>query len=75
VRELLLLFELPWYLTGKASPEEVANSFTAFRSSEASAEIWDSYVRRQPHDKPFDHTIIYGYYKELLSMGEVEGGT
>jgi hypothetical protein len=35
VRELLLLFELPWYLTGKASTEEVANSFTAFRSSEA----------------------------------------
>jgi hypothetical protein len=30
VRELLLIFELPWYLTGKASTEEVANSFTAF---------------------------------------------
>ena len=71
VRELLLIFELPWYLTGKASTEEVANSFTAFRSSEASAEIWDSYLRRQLRDKPFDHTIVYAYYKELLPMGDL----
>ncbi len=58
VRELLLLFELPWHMPGKVTPEEVANSFTAFRSSEASAEIWDSYVRRQPRDSSISPLAI-----------------
>lgn len=71
VRDLLFIFELPWHQTRKGLPEEVINSFTAFRSSEESAELWDSYVRRLPRNKPFDYTIIYAYYKELLANIEV----
>jgi hypothetical protein len=44
------------------------NAFTAFRSSEACAGIWQAHVGRSV---PFDNKVAYDYYRALLQLSEV----
>jgi hypothetical protein len=71
--DLLSIFEIPVYqsLSGKYSVEEIKNSFTAFRSSEACADIWITTVARYGR-VPFDHTVVYTYYRSLMGMLDIE---
>jgi hypothetical protein len=69
VKELLHIFEIPLHIARKGYTEDIKNSFTAFRACEESASLWQRDVSKQPKKgKPFDHTIIYTYYKELLDV-------
>ena len=71
--DLLSIFEIPIHLSlsRKFSVEEITNSFTAFRSSEACADIWKTTVARYGRDS-FDHTVVYPYYRSLMGMPDVE---
>ncbi len=46
--------------------EAITNLYTAFRASQESADLWRRYVRKQLKNKPFHHSIMYSYYKQLL---------
>jgi hypothetical protein len=70
VAKLLLIFELPLIAAGRYSPEEIINSFTAFRAMETSVELWAAYSK-QASKKTFDHSVIYTYYKELIDTPEL----
>ena len=63
VAQLTHLFEIPLYVAQRWSIEDIKNSFTAFKASEVSADLWKNYVGKQSKTKPFDHGIIYSYYK------------
>jgi hypothetical protein len=71
VSELLHIFEIPVYIGGM-KVEAITNSYTAFRASQESGDLWRRYVGKQPKNKPFDHSIIYSYYKQLLEDRLVE---
>ncbi len=71
--DLLSIFEIPVYqsLSGKYSVEEIKNLFTAFRSSEACADIWKTTVARYAR-LTFDHTVVYTYYRSLMGMLDID---
>jgi hypothetical protein len=70
VTELLSVFEIPLHLSlsSKYTIEDMKNAFTAFRSSEACAGIWQAHVGRSV---PFDNKVVYDYYRALLQLPEV----
>jgi hypothetical protein len=70
--ELLSVFEVPLHtsLASKYSIMDIKNSFTAFRHSEVCADIWEVHVQRYAR-LPFDHTVVYSYYKTLLTMPDI----
>ena len=72
VAQLTHLFEIPLYVAQRWSIEDIKNSFTAFKASEVSADLWTAYVSKQSKTKPFDHGIIYSYYKELTDVHTLE---
>ena len=72
VAQLTHLFEIPLYVAQRWSIEDIKNSFTAFKASEVSADLWKTYVSKQSNTKPFDHGIIYSYYKELTDVHTLE---
>ena len=70
--EILHIFEVPLHtsLASKYSTMDIKNAFTTFRSSEICAEMWQEHVRRFAR-LPFDHTVVYSYYKSLLQMPDI----
>jgi hypothetical protein len=67
VKKLLIIFELPLRAAGMYTSEEIQNSFTAFRVTDRSVELWASYAREIPN-KSFDHAVVYTYYKEYMDI-------
>ncbi len=47
VAQLTNLFEIPLYVAQRWSIEDIKNSFTAFKASEESTDLWKTNVRRQ----------------------------
>ncbi len=73
VAQLTNLFEIPLCVAQRWSIEDIKNSFTAFIASEVSVDLWKTYVSKQESKKkPFDHGIIYSYYKELTDVHTLE---
>jgi hypothetical protein len=71
--ELLCVFEVPLHtsLASKYSiMMDIKNAFTTFRSSEICAEMWQEHTKRYER-LPFDHTVVYAYYKTLLEMPDI----
>ncbi len=70
VTELLSVFEIPLHLSlsSKYTIEDMKNAFTAFRSSEACAGIWQAHAGRCV---PFDNKVVYDYCRALLQLPEV----
>ena len=56
IADLLSVFEVPFH--------------TAFRYSEVCADIWELQVQRYAR-QPFDHTVVYSFYKTLLQMPDI----
>ncbi len=60
------VFEIPLHLSlsSKYTIEDMKNAFTftAFRSSEACAGIWQAHAGRSV---PFDNKVVYDYYRAL----------
>jgi len=70
VSDLLLVFEIPLHLSvsTKYTISDMKNAFTAFRTSEACADIWHAHATRS---LPFDNKVVYEYYRVLLQLPEV----
>ena len=67
VQKLLIIFELPLRAAAAYTPEEILNSFTAFRVMDRSVELWAAYARQEPN-KFFNHAVVYTYYKECMDI-------
>jgi hypothetical protein len=70
VSDLLLVFEIPLHLSvsTKYTISDMKNAFTAFRTSDACADIWHAHATRS---LPFDNKVVYEYYRVLLQLPEV----
>ena len=70
--KLLHVFEVPLHGSGLASPEDIKNSFTLYRMSDACADLWKETVKDSAdaghRGKPFDYSLIYPYYRALMQM-------
>ena len=68
--KLLHVFEVPLHGSGLASPEDIKNSFTLYRMSDACADLWKETVKDSAdaghRGKPFDYSLIYPYYRALM---------
>jgi hypothetical protein len=55
-----------------ASPEDIKNSFTLYRMSDACADLWKETVKDSAgagkRGTPFDYSLIYPYYRALMQM-------
>ncbi len=56
-----------------ALPEEIRNSFTVFRTSDVCADLWKETPKGYAgREKPFEHGLIYPYYRGLMHMPELK---
>jgi hypothetical protein len=51
VAQLTHLFEIPLYVAQRWSIEDIKNSFTAFKASEVSADLWKTYVSKRANSR------------------------
>jgi hypothetical protein len=65
VSHLLHMFELPLHVIGKYTAEEIKNSFTAYRSTEAAKDLW-SRLSKTKVGQAKNLLAIYSFYKELM---------
>ena len=84
VANLAFMFEVPLHSsTAIDSIEDIKNSFTAFRASDVCAVLWNDITKKYINDRPirvgrtqqktpFDYSVIYPYYKELLQMPDIK---
>jgi hypothetical protein len=74
VKTLLHIFEIPLHGSGLELPEEITtNSFTVFRTSEVCPDLWKETTKGYTaREKPFDHGLIYPYYRGLMRMPELK---
>jgi hypothetical protein len=72
VSHLLHMFELPLHVIGKYAAEEIQNSFTAYRSKEATKELWSTHAKRKA-GQPQNLLAIYSFYKELMESNACYG--
>ena len=69
LQTLLHIFEIPLHGSGLALPEEITNSFTVFRTSDVCADLWKETTKGYAgREKPFEHGLIYPYYRMLMHM-------
>jgi hypothetical protein len=70
--KLVHVFEVPLHGSGLASPEDITNSFTLYRMSDACADLWKETVKDSAgagkRGTPFDYSLIYPYYRALMQM-------
>jgi hypothetical protein len=70
--KLVHLFEVPLHGSGLDSPENIKNSFTVFRVSNICANVWkETKTNYEGPDKPYDHSLIYSYYRALMHMPDI----
>ncbi len=67
VSHLLRMFELPLHVISKYAAEEIKNSFTAYRSTEVTNELWSRHAKTKA-GQPQNLLAIYSFYKELMEM-------
>jgi hypothetical protein len=86
VADLANIFEIPLFMSSCIGTlEDIKNSFTAFRASEVAATLWKDLTKKYTDEhpiranttarkkkKPFDYTVIYTYYRELLQMPDTK---
>ncbi len=88
VTDLAYIFEIPLLMSSCIGTlEDIKNSFTAFRASEVAATLWKDLTKKYTDErpigantnttarkkkKPFDYTVIYTYYRELLQMPDTK---
>jgi hypothetical protein len=74
--KLVHLFEVPLHGSGLDSPENIKNSFTLFKVSDICANVWKetitNYVGAGMRCKPFDHSLIYSYYRALMHIPDIK---